>query len=124
MTFTNAKYTLYHNPRCSKSRAARALLKERGIEPNIIECLKTPPTAEDIKSLIQALRIAPHELLRTKETAYTQANLTPESTLNEIANAIAQYPILMERPILQCGARAVIGRPTERLLDVLDSVAE
>ena len=120
MNSRKTKSTLYHNPCCSKSRAALTLLQERGINPTIIEYLKTPPTAEDIKSLLKALAIPPNALLRNKEKAYTQANLTPQSTLDQIVIAIAQHPILLERPILQHGPNAIIGRPTERLQKFLE----
>jgi arsenate reductase len=111
--------TLYHNPRCSKSRQALALLEDAGIEPRIIEYLKTPPSAAEVENLIRLLGIEPHALLRTKEEPYARLGLTPKSSAKEIARAVAKEPILLERPIAVAGKKAVIGRPPERVRELL-----
>lgn len=113
------KLVLYHNPRCTKSREALALLKARGIEPEVIEYLKTPPSADEVKGLLKALGGKPSALLRTKEEPYAKLHLSASSTADEVARAIAAHPILLERPVLVAGGKAVIGRPPERVLELL-----
>jgi len=110
--------TLYHNPRCSKSRAALALLNERAIEPNIRRYLEQPLSAEELAELLGCLGLTAKEVLRTGEAIYRELNLAgaPEQAL---IKAISEYPILLERPILRVGKRAVIGRPPERVLELL-----
>jgi arsenate reductase len=110
---------LYHNPRCSKSRQALELLREADVTPRIVEYLKEPPAAADVEKLIELLGIEPHALLRTKEEPYERLGLTPKSSAKEIARAIAKEPILLERPIVVVGKKAVIGRPPERVLDLV-----
>jgi arsenate reductase len=109
---------LYHNPRCSKSRQALALLEEHGHPHQVVEYLKVPPTAETVRALVRRLGVAPHALLRTKEAPYAELGLSPESSEAAIAEAIARFPILLERPIAVRGERAVIGRPPERVLEL------
>ncbi len=111
--------TLYHNPRCSKSRAALALLEERGVTPQIIEYLKTPPTAGELKSLLKKIGIRAEQLVRTGEPVCKEK--FGGRTLDEAQwiEALAAHPILIERPIVVSGARAVIGRPPEKVLDLL-----
>ena len=115
-----SKLTLYHNPRCSKSRAALALLQERGVAFELVEYLQTPPSRKDLEILQRKLGVPPSEWVRRKEDAFQESGLTEESSDAEILDAIAARPILLERPILVRGDRAVIGRPTERLLELLD----
>jgi len=110
---------LYHNPRCSKSRAALALLRERGESPDVIEYLKTPPSVADVLGLIERLDGKPSDLLRKAEAPYAELGLSEESTAAEVATAIAAHPVLLERPVLVVDARAAIGRPTEKLLELL-----
>ena len=110
--------TLYHNPRCSKSRQTLALLREHGIEPEIREYLKDPPDAKTIRGLLKQLGLSPHEILRTKEAAYKAANLSPDTPDAEIIAAIEKYPVLLERPIVVRGKRAAIGRPPENVLPI------
>lgn len=113
-------FTLYHNPRCSKSRAALELLEARGIQPTIIRYLDTPLTAADLSALLAKLQMKPRELLRSKEAAYSELGLSnPELSDEQIIAAMAQAPKLIERPILATAERAVIGRPTENLLELL-----
>ena len=118
---TPSDLRLFHEPRCSKSRATLALLEERGLRPTIVEYLKQPPTPEEFLALAKALGRPAHELLRTKESAYAEAGLSPESSEAEIAAAVAAHPVLLERPILVAGDRAALGRPPESVLPLLES---
>jgi len=113
------KVRIYHNPRCSKSRETLALLREHGIEPEIVEYLKTPPRVEELEELLDKLGVEPHALLRSKEEPYARLGLSPKSTRAQVAEAIAQEPILLERPVVVVGKRAAIGRPPEAVLALL-----
>ncbi|MDG4649694.1 arsenate reductase (glutaredoxin) [Roseibacterium sp. SDUM158017] len=110
--------TLWHNPRCSKSRAALALLRERGIEPDLRLYLKSPPIEDEIVELLRRLRIPAIGLVRTNEPIFGDLGLADADDTALVA-AMAAYPILIERPILDDGHRAVIGRPPEAILDLL-----
>lgn len=111
---------MYHNPRCSKSRAALALLRDRGIEPEIVEYLKTPPDLETLRALVGMLGIRPRELLRTGEAEYRELGLDDPGLPDErILQAMVDHPRLIERPIVVQGGRARLGRPPERVLEVL-----
>ena len=112
--------TLYHNPRCSKSREALTLLQARGIEPNIVLYLETPPTAKALKNLLALLQIPARQLLRKTEDAYKELNLADVS-LSETAliNAMVTHPKLIERPIAVKGEKAIVGRPPEHVLHIL-----
>ena len=112
--------TIYHNPRCSKSRQTLALLEKRGIEPKVIEYLATPPSETELKHLLKLLGIKPRELLRTKEEEYKQAKLDrPDVTDADIIRAMVKHPRLMERPIVVSGNKAALGRPPENVLKIL-----
>ncbi|MBX9713942.1 MAG: arsenate reductase (glutaredoxin) [Pseudomonadaceae bacterium] len=112
--------TLYHNPRCSKSRAALELLEARGLTPTIVRYLETPPSVEQLRDLLSKLGLPARQLLRSGEEEYKALNLADVSLSEEhLLNAMAAHPKLIERPILIAGARAVIGRPTEKLLELL-----
>ena len=112
--------TIYHNPRCTKSRQTLALLEQRGIQPRIVEYLVTPPTEAELKRLLKLLGISPRELLRTKEEEYKQAKLDkPGVTDTEIIHAMIKYPRLMERPIVVVGNKAALGRPPENVLKII-----
>ncbi|MBI3779385.1 MAG: arsenate reductase (glutaredoxin) [Gammaproteobacteria bacterium] len=112
--------TIYHNPRCSKSRQTLALLEKRGLEPKVIEYLVTPPTEAELKRLLKLLGLQPRELLRTKEDEYKQAKLDrPDVTDAEILRAMVKYPRLIERPIVVSGNKAALGRPPENVLKIL-----
>lgn len=114
------KVTIYHNPHCSKSRAALALLRGRGIEPEVIEYLQSPPDAKSLRALLKALHIGPRALLRAGQPEYRQNRLDrPQLTDAEIIDVIVRQPVLMERPVVVAGKRAVIGRPPERVLEIL-----
>ena len=110
---------IYHNPRCSKSREVLGMLRERGVEPEVVDYLKTPPDAATVKTLIRKLGTAPHALLRTKEAAYAESGLNTSSNADAVAEAIAAQPILLERPVVVVGNRAAIGRPVEKVLALL-----
>lgn len=102
---------LYHNPRCSKSRETLALLEARGITPTIIEYLKTPPSAAELRGLLMALGIEARALVRDKEAAWAACGIEDEHDEARIIEAMVRHPELIERPIVVVGARAVLGRP-------------
>jgi len=110
---------IYHNPRCSKSRRTLEILQEKGVEAEIVEYLETPPTAERVLELARRLGRPVHEILRTKEAAYGEQGLGPDSPDERLAAAVATEPSLLERPIVVNGERAVIGRPPEAVLELL-----
>ncbi|EST16035.1 arsenate reductase [Pseudomonas putida S610] len=112
--------TLYHNPRCSKSRGALELLEARGLAPTVVRYLETPPDVATLKALLDKLGMPPRQLLRTGEDDYAQLNLA-DPTLNDaqLIDAMATHPKLIERPILVAGDKAVIGRPPEKILEIL-----
>ena len=112
--------TIYHNPKCSKSRATLALLQERGLEPRVVEYLKTPPTAKELDAILKMLGIEPRALLRTKEEAYEQAGLdNPKLTRAQLIAKMVEHPSVIERPIVVSGTRAAIGRPPENVLEIV-----
>ncbi len=113
------KVTIYHNPRCTKSRQTLQLLRDRGVEPEVIDYLKAPPSRKTIGDLIRMLGCAPREVLRKKEKEYRAAGLSASSSEQEAVEAIAEHPVLLERPIVVCGKRAAIGRPPEQVLEIL-----
>ncbi|OPA84050.1 arsenate reductase (glutaredoxin) [Pseudomonas fluorescens] len=112
--------TLYHNPRCSKSRGALELLEARGLTPTVVRYLETPLTAAQLKALLGKLGISARQLLRTGEDEYKALNLA-DASLSEaqLIAAIAEHPKLMERPILETASKAIIGRPPENVLEIL-----
>jgi arsenate reductase len=112
--------TIYHNPRCSKSRQTLALIKEKEIQPEVVLYMETPPDSETLKELISKLSITPRELLRTGEDDY-RANNLKDTTLtdNDLIKAMVTYPKLIERPIVINGDKAVLGRPPENVLDII-----
>jgi len=113
-------YSLYHNPHCSKSRAALAWLHEHGIEPQVIEYLQEPLLVSTIEELLNKLGVGVREILRDNETEYAELQLAdPQKTTPELIAAIIAHPILLQRPIAVCGNRAVIARPTEKLGELL-----
>jgi len=112
--------TIWHNPRCSKSRQTLALLQEKGIEPEIVEYLKTPPDADTIKATLKKLGLKPRDLLRKGEAAYKEHGLADPSVSDDaIVAAMVASPVLIERPVVIRGNRAAIGRPPEAVLDIL-----
>lgn len=111
--------TIYHNPRCSKSRQTLALLQENGVEPTIVEYLKTPPNAAELQSLLTKLELSADELLRKKETVYKELGLAGVSDNDALIAAMINNPKLIERPIVVKGDKAAIGRPPESVLGIL-----
>ena len=112
--------TLYHNPRCSKSRGALELIEARGLTPNVVRYLETPLNAAQIKALLGKLGISARQLLRSGEDEYKALNLADDSLSEEqLIAAMAAHPKLIERPILVAGDKAVIGRPPEKVLEIL-----
>jgi len=111
---------IYHNPRCSKSRQTLELLRDRGIEPLIIEYLKTPPDAAALEDILQKLNLEPRALMRRGEAVYAEAGLAnPELDRSTLIAAMVAHPILIERPIVLANGRAAIGRPPENILSIL-----
>lgn len=112
--------TIYHNPRCSKSRQTLALIEERGITPDVVLYLDNPPSATALKGLLQQLGISPRELLRKGEDAYKELQLSDTSLSDkQLIEAMVTHPKLIERPIVVNGDRAVLGRPPENVLELL-----
>ena len=111
---------IFHNPRCSKSRATLALLREQGIEADITLYLESPPDAEELRSILDKLGMNPRELMRKGEAEFKQQGLDDETLIDdELINAMVATPRLIERPIILVGDRATIGRPPESVLDIL-----
>jgi arsenate reductase len=108
--------TIYHNPRCSKSRQTLQLLEENNIQPEIRLYLQDPPSIEEIQALLTQLDITPLELMRTKETIYKELGLSKDSTDEERLQAMHTNPSLIERPIVIHNNKAKIGRPPEDVL--------
>ncbi|MBQ4833302.1 arsenate reductase (glutaredoxin) [Pseudoalteromonas sp. MMG010] len=112
--------TIYHNPRCSKSRETLALLKDKEVSFTIVEYLKTPLSAQQITTLLSQLDFADaRALMRTKEEIYKSLNLNEQTQQEALINAMAQYPKLIERPIVVCNNKAALGRPPENVLSIL-----
>lgn len=112
--------TLYHNPRCSKSRAALQLLEERGLQPTVVHYLDTPPSAAQLREVLDKLGLPPRQLLRSGEDEYRHLNLADQALTDDaLIEAMVAHPRLIERPILITADRAVIGRPPENILELL-----
>ena len=109
---------IYHNPRCNKSRQTLALLEARGVAPRVIEYLKTPPDQAELKRLLRLLGLTPRQLLRKKEAAEAGLDKPGLSDAQLIAGMV-KHPIVIERPIVVNGERAVLGRPPEAVLKIL-----
>ena len=111
--------TLYHNPRCSKSRGALELLEARGLQPNVVRYLETPPSAAELRDLLGKLGISARQLLRSGEDEYKALGLD-DASLSEaqLIDAMTSHPKLIERPIVIREGKAVIGRPPERVLEL------
>ncbi len=106
--------TIWHNPRCSKSRITLQLLRDRGVEPTILEYLKTPPSADEIRAVVAHLGVPPRAMMRTKESVFRELKLG-EADENALIGAMVDHPILIERPVVIAGEKAVIGRPPENI---------
>lgn len=114
------KAKIYHNPRCSKSRASLALLEERGLDVQIIEYLKTPPSAEEIRALLEMLDLPAAAIVRKGEAAFKESGLSLESPAEELIALLGRQPVVMERPIVVIDGAARVGRPPERVLELID----
>ena len=114
------KATIYHNPRCSKSRQTLALLRERGVEPEIVEYLKNPPDQEQLSGILALLNMEPRALMRRQEAAYKERKLEdPGLSKEQLVAAMVENPILIERPIVLANGKAALGRPPENALEIL-----
>lgn len=112
---------IFHNPRCSKSRQTLALIEEKGVSPDIILYLETPPSADELSNIIKKLDISARELLRKGEQDYKDNELkNPALTDEELIGFMVKHPKLIERPIVISGAQAVLGRPPENVLSLLN----
>jgi len=114
------KVTIYHNPRCSKSRQTMELLHSNSVEPEVVEYLKTPADYETLDNLLNMLNIEPRQLMRKGEAEYKENNLADDSlTRKQLIEAIVKFPKLMERPVVVKDGKAAIGRPPETVLEIL-----
>ena len=114
-----SEFTIYHNPRCSKSRNTLSLLREKGVEPDIVLYLEAPLAVHEIKDLVAKLNIDAAALVRRGEAEYQEAGLGKDSSEEDFIAAMAAYPRLIERPVVVRGPKAVLGRPPENVLDLL-----
>ncbi len=114
-----AEVTIYHNPRCSKSRETLKLIEDRGIMPTVVEYLKSPPTADELRRILALLGKAPRDILRRKEAA--EAGIDADTLDDEaLLRAMVARPAVIERPIVVAGDRAALGRPPESVAAILD----
>ena len=112
--------TIYHNPHCSKSRATLALLEQRGLEPKVVEYLKTPPSTGELKAILRKLKLEPRDILRSGEPLYAELGLKTRKLDDDALIALmAANPVIIERPIVVVGGKAAIGRPPENVLAIL-----
>jgi arsenate reductase len=114
--------TIYHNPACGTSRNTLAMIRASGVEPQVIEYLKTPPSRAELQGLLQKMGISPRALLREKGTPYAELNLGDSSLSDEaLIDAMLQHPILMNRPVVVTAKGAALCRPSELVLPLLDN---
>ena len=112
--------TIWHNPRCSKSRQTLQLIREQGIEPTVVEYLATPPSAEELDAALAKLGLEPRQLMRTKESVYRELSLDDETlSRTALVQAMVDNPMLIERPVVFRDERAAVGRPPENVLPLL-----
>ncbi|MEZ4299803.1 MAG: arsenate reductase (glutaredoxin) [Polyangiaceae bacterium] len=111
--------TIWHNPKCSKSRASLALLQERGLQPTVVEYLATPPSAEDIAAVLRMLGVSARGLMRPDEPEYTALGLASVDDEPSLIRAMIEHPILIQRPVVIHAGKAIIGRPPEGILSIL-----
>lgn len=112
--------TIYHNPRCSKSRAALQLIRENGAEPEIVEYMKNVPTEEEMKKLLMKLGLKAQDLLRRNEPVFKEKYMGLEFTEVEWIKVMVEEPRLIERPIVVRGHKAVVGRPIDNVIDLIE----
>jgi arsenate reductase (glutaredoxin) len=114
------KTIIYHYPKCTKSREALALLEERGIRPEVVEYMETPPSAAELKEILKKLKLKARDILRTKEPEYKALGLEdPSLSEDQVIALIVSNPKLLERAIVVHGNKAAIGRPPENILKIL-----
>lgn len=111
--------TIWHNPKCSKSREALQILEQKGVRSEVFKYLDTTPSRDEIVAVLQKLGVSARELMRTKEDLYKELGLSQVNEESKLIDALAQYPKLIERPIVIEGSRAVIGRPVEKVIEFL-----
>lgn len=111
--------TIYHNPRCSKSRQTLALLEKKGEKVNVVEYLKDPLSAADIEAVLKKLKLGPADIMRKGEKIFKELKLKDEANSDKLIAAMVENPILIERPIVTKGRKAALGRPPENVLDIL-----
>ena len=112
---------IWHNPRCSKSREAMKVIEENNCESEVVKYLESTPSAQEIKNTLKMLELSARELMRTKEDIYKELNLKDETNEDKLIEAMAANPKLIERPVLFKDGKAIIGRPTERIAEFLNS---
>lgn len=111
---------IYHNPRCSKSRQTLALLEENGLQPEVVKYLETPPTADELAVLVEALGCSVRDIIRVKESEYKELGLdNPSLTDEQLLQALSANPKLIERPVVTHRGKAAMGRPPEKVLALL-----
>jgi arsenate reductase len=114
------KTVIYHNPRCSKSRAAMELLTDKGVDTNVVKYLESPPDRDTLMDLLMMLRLEPRELMRKGEQEYSDNNLDDESlSRDQLIDMMVKFPKLIERPIVVKNGKAAIGRPIQNIIDIL-----
>jgi arsenate reductase len=112
--------TIYHNPRCSKSRQTLALLEEKGVKPKIVEYLKAPPSVAELKRVLKKLGLSPRDIVRKGEAVYAELGLKDKDVSDDdLIKLMAANPILIERPIVVSGGKAALGRPPEAVLKIV-----
>jgi len=116
-----SQVTIWHNPRCSKSRAAAQLLEEKGVKAEVVKYLETPPTKEEITAVLKMLGISARELMRTKEDIYKELGLKDVEDEEKLIEAMATHPKLIERPVVIKDGKAAIGRPIEKIVALIDA---
>ncbi|RLA68485.1 MAG: arsenate reductase (glutaredoxin) [Epsilonproteobacteria bacterium] len=116
----NTKISIWHNPRCSKSRNALKLLEDKNIEIDVVRYLESTPTEQEIKDVLKLLNISPRELMRTKEEVYKELGLKEVEDETKLIQAMVENPRLIERPIVIKDNKAAIGRPIEKIIALLD----
>lgn len=113
------RVTIYHNPRCGTSRKVLAMMRDAGIEPRIIEYLKTPPTPAELQSLLKAMAIEPGDLLRTQQKQFSDAGLDASASRDDMIEAMSKHPVLIDRPIVVAANGTRLCRPASRVIDLL-----
>ena len=111
--------TIFHNPRCSKSRQTLQIIEDKGVSPEVVEYLKQPPSYAELDQLVTMLGIEPRQLMRRNEKIYKELGLADIEDRGTLLQAMVEHPILIERPVVIKGDRAVLGRPPENVLELV-----